>query len=163
MRAIRPRDEPDQDFQNKLRLLMEDFAHVPPDVLDRAVRGIALTHKFLPPAAELNDAVKQEVANQKAKRLREQGYHEEPKSHAINRANAANGSMMRWSVQMQPFKPGDIGESRGCDDATGRVITPRIVEGEYRVDRCDVRSMRNSYATLNNFGCSDEGICRRIR
>jgi hypothetical protein len=152
-----------EDMLIKLRLLTEDVAEVPVDILRVAVRNAARICNFMPLTSELFNFIRDEVEARKARCIGGLNADNDEKVRDWNRANAAKGVSIRWTYQRQSFVPGGLGEYRACDDTTGQVITPRFENREYRVNLQDVNAVRASYRAQNIYECTSEGVCRHIK
>lgn len=149
-----PRDVDEAVLKYRLELLMEDVEHLPEEVLAKVTKAARQTCRYMPNAAEilsLVPVITKKTGDDRSVRIEI--------SRQLNREHAAFGNAHRYTEDMEIFVPGGICDRRGCDDATGRVITPVFEDGHWKVAASDVPAMRKSYARSGNFVCTDEGIC----
>ena len=146
--------------RGRLRLLQEDVSDVPVAILDRACRTLAKTSRFMPTAAEIVEAARKCLDDDKPEV-------EKSEATAINTSernleNYKHRSWLRWTAAGELFTLQHPTEVRACT-GTGRIIEPFFRDGNWEVMRDDVEATRTSYrAHGQKHRVADNGVITMV-
>ena len=146
--------------RGRLRLLQEDVSDVPVHILDRACRMLAKTSRFMPTAAEIVEAARKCLDDDKP-----QVENVEATAATMadrNLKNYRERSWFRWSASGELFTLKHQSEIRACT-GTGRIIEPFFRDGNWEVMRDDIEATRTSYrAHGQKHRVADNGVITMV-
>ena len=144
----------------RLKLLQEDVSDIPAPILERACRMLAKTSRFLPTAAEIVEAARRCLDDDKPER--EKGEVKAMNSTARNLHNYQERSYLRWTEAGELFTLNHPTEIRACN-GDGRIIEPFFRDGNWEVMREDVKATRASYlAHGQKHNVADNGLITMV-
>lgn len=146
--------------RGRLRLLQEDVSDVPVAILDRACRMLAKTSRFMPTAAEIVEAARKCLDDDKP-------HVEKDEATAINTTarnlkNYEKRSWLRWTKDGHLITLQHPTERCACA-GDGRLIEPWFNGSHWEVMRADVDAVRSSYrAHGQKHHVADDGVITMV-